>query len=181
MRTLLLRSLMAALLAGCAREPMREMPISASEMGASFAYGEVGPQNAHYRQGTDPRSGAVIQQMAMSSPDEAAHFAVVTLVGDYVFTPAAFRRRLTPLLPSGQAVEWGEASRTSGMQPAKFAIFTLPAGSLQCVGMERRFKNHREASSVYSQGLAIGYYCRPGQPFSLDEAEAVAAALRTSG
>ena len=48
--------------------------------------------------------------------------------------------------------------------------------------MERGLRNHpKAATSTYSQSIAFGYYCRPGEPFSADEAYAVAAALKTAG
>jgi hypothetical protein len=123
----------------------------------------------------------VIQQMVMSSAREVALFAAITLNGDYAFTPTAFRRRLAGMLPPGQAVEWGDSSQTSGVHPTKFVTFALPEKRLRCVGMERSFKDHPETSGAYSQGMAIGYYCRPGEPFSIEQAESVVAALHTAG
>ena len=68
------------------------------------------------------------------------------------------------------------------MHPTKIVTFALPSLPAQCVGMERGLRNHPEApTSTYSQSIAVGYYCRPGEPFSADEAYAVAAALKTAG
>ena len=182
MRSLFLASAIVSLIAGCTREPPREVPISAGEGPASFAYGKVGPGAARYRQATDPASGADIRHMVLTSTDEIAVVAVVSLNSQYAFTPTAFRRRLSGMLPSDQTAEWQQSFQTSGMHPTKIATFALPNLPAQCVGMERGLRNHPEAAtSTYSQSIAVGYYCRPGEPFSADEAYAVAAALKTAG
>jgi hypothetical protein len=166
----------------CSREPPRELPITTAEMPASFAYGGLGPASAHYRQGTDPRTGADVRQMIMTSRDEAAAFAVVALTGQYVFTPTAFRRRLASLLPPDRGVEWRDSLGATGPRPTKIVTFALPDRHQQCVGMERGVQDHHEAPrNVYSRAIALGYYCRRGPPFSPDEARRVAAALRTGG
>jgi hypothetical protein len=181
MRSTLAVPVALLLAAACgAREPPRELPITAAEMPASFAYGGLGPASAHYRQGTDPRTGADVRQMIMTSRDEAAAFAVVALPGQYVFTPTAFRRRLASLLPPDQEVAWQDSFRATGARPTKIVTFALSGRREQCVGMERGVQDHHEAPrNVYSRAIALGYYCRQGAPFSPDEARQVAAALRT--
>jgi hypothetical protein len=164
--------------AGCVHEPARELPITSAEMPASFSYGGLGPKSAHYRQATDPRSGAIIRRMIMTAPNEVADFAAVSLSSGYVFTSTAFRRRLAVLLPPDQTVEWQESTQGSGIHPTKLVTFALPEKGLQCVGMERGLQAHHEApSNVYSQAIVVGYYCRTGAPFSSEEAHKVGAAL----
>jgi hypothetical protein len=166
----------------CAREPPRELPIAAAEMPASFVYGGLAPASAHYRQSADPRTGADVRQMIMSSRDEAAAFAVVALKGQYVFTPTAFRRRLASLLPPDQEVEWQDSLQATGPRPTKIVTFALPGRHQQCVGVERGVQDRHEAPrNVYNRAIALGYYCRQGASFSPDEARRVAAALRTAG
>jgi hypothetical protein len=182
MRRRLAFALAAPLLAACTRAPPQEVPITASEVPASFAYGKVGPASARYRQARDPASGTDIRHMILDAPDEIAVVAVLTLTSQYVFTPTSFRQRLGGMLPDGQTVEWQDSLQSSGLHPTKIATFAMPDLPAQCVGMERGLKNHPEApTSTYSQSIAIGFYCRPGAPFSADEAYAVAAALRTAG
>jgi hypothetical protein len=83
--------------------------------------------------------------------------------------------------PPDQSVEWQDSIRGSGARPTKLATFALPERRTQCVGLERSVKDHHEAPrNVYSRGIAVGYCCRPGAPFSPEEAQRVAAALRTT-
>lgn len=182
MRHWLAFAVAAPLFAGCTRAPPVEVPITASEVPASFAYGKVGPASARYRQARDPTSGTDIRHMILNAPDEIAVVAVLTLTSQYVFTPTSFRQRLGGMLPGDQTVEWQDSFQSSGLHPTKIATFAMPNLPAQCVGMERGLKNHPEApTSTYSQSIAIGFYCRPGEPFSAEEAYAVAAALRTAG
>ena len=154
--------------------------MSPDEMPATFSYGGLTPKDAHYRQGTDPRSGVEARQVIMGNHGELARIVVISIGSDRIFAPVAFRQRLDGLL-GDQQVEWHETSQTSGIAPTKLVTFSLPGKGAECVGFERSLRAHPEAATpAYSQALAFGFYCRASGAFSTQEAQKVAAALRTN-
>jgi hypothetical protein len=181
MSTCILLACTGLALAGCA-DSLRERPLAAADMPASFVYGALGPANAAYRAAVEGRRGSEVRRMTLQAQSEFAVFDVITLQGDYIFNEGSFRRQIEAMM-GDKPVEWQEAGTLAGARPTRLQTFalTLTEGQLACVGLRRPLKRHRDAptDSGNSQAIAVGFYCRAGAVIPLAEAERIAAALQT--